>query len=555
MFGLSHKVSVGVLLVGAAFVGVLAAGAAPSLPRFGSPTTVAQVPWDGYLDEIGVADVTGDGKPDIVGVKFFDGSATETHPLVVLAGDGKGGFKDVTKQVFVGAVPRTQHARHIVFADFNRDGRMDFFIADHGNDNEPFGGWPNTLVLSAPGGKLSDASANLPAEYGFTHAAAAGDVNGDGAPDLYVGNICCGAPPGILINDGSGHFTQLAGALPSSMIDYRSSGERYTGSALVDVNSDGLPDLVLAGEQDTPDAVMLNDGHGLFGPLPGAMPAKPFSSDAEGLAVTPIELNGDNHEDVLLAFTKQNPFYQGRWIQVLINNGDGTFKDETSTRLPQQDNLDSWPYAIRVADLNGDGNPDLAVAVNNGGAPPFYLNKGDGTFTPLAVTTAFPMFDLADVNGDGRTDIVSSAPSSSGGSDTYAVSLQQGATSVIRPSRTLTPGRLNPAVKQSTIKRTICKTGWIATVRPPLSYTNALKMQQMAQYHETGPPSSYEEDHFIPLELGGAPKDPKNLWPEPQKQSSKSNPVETALRRQVCHGLLTLAAARHQIATFKRANG
>jgi hypothetical protein len=129
MFGLSHKVSAGVLLVGAAFVGVLAAGAAPSLPRFGSPTTVAQVPWDGYLDEIGVADVTGDGKPDIVGVKFFDGSATETHPLVVLAGDGKGGFKDVTKQVFVGAVPRTQHARHIVFADFNRDGRMDFFMS------------------------------------------------------------------------------------------------------------------------------------------------------------------------------------------------------------------------------------------------------------------------------------------------------------------------------------------------------------------------------------------------------------------------------------------
>jgi len=97
---------------------------------------------------------------------------------------------------------------------------MDFFIADHGNDNEPFGGWPNTLVLSAPGGRLVDASANLPAEHGFTHAAAAGDVNGDGSPDLYVGNICCGAPPEILINDGGGHFSQLAGALPSSMIDY-----------------------------------------------------------------------------------------------------------------------------------------------------------------------------------------------------------------------------------------------------------------------------------------------------------------------------------------------
>src|SRR6476620_9674852 len=101
--GLSRKVAAGVLLVGAAFVTALAAGAAIPVPRFGSPATVARVPWDGYIDEIGVADVAGDVKPDIVGVKSFDGSANETHPVVVLAGDGTGGFKDVTKEVFVGA--------------------------------------------------------------------------------------------------------------------------------------------------------------------------------------------------------------------------------------------------------------------------------------------------------------------------------------------------------------------------------------------------------------------------------------------------------------------
>lgn len=147
-------------------------------------------------------------------------------------------------------------------------------------------------------------------------------------------------------------------------------------------------------------------------------------------------------------------------------------------------------------------------------------------------------------------DIVSDEPSSSGGSDTYAVSLQRGATSLILPSRTLTPGRLNPAVMQSTIKTTICKARWTATVRPPASYTNALKVQQMAQYDETGPPSTYEEDHFIPLELGGAPRDPKNLWPEPRSQSTRSDPLETALKRKVCRGLVTLSAARRQIATL-----
>jgi hypothetical protein len=187
--------------------------AAPTTPRFAALSSVARVTWDGYLDEIGVADVTGDGIPDIVGVRFED--TQTTHPIVVLAGNGKGGFKDVTSQVFVGPVPRTQHARHIVFADFNGDGRADFFIADHGNDHAPFSGFPNTLVLSAPGGKLVDANGNLPAGSGFTHAAAAGDVNHDGAPDLYVGHLCCGAPPEILVNDGRGRFSRLRDALPS----------------------------------------------------------------------------------------------------------------------------------------------------------------------------------------------------------------------------------------------------------------------------------------------------------------------------------------------------
>jgi hypothetical protein len=126
---------------------------------------------------------------------------------------------------------------------------------------------------------------------------------------------------------------------------------------------------------------------------------------------------------------------------------------------------------------------------------------------------------------------------------------------LILPSKTLTPGRLNPAVRQSTIGSTICLSGWTKSVRPPVSYTNALKITQMAQYHESGRPSDYEEDHFIPLELGGAPKDPKNLWPEPHSQSKGSDPLETALKHKVCDRVLTLAAARMQIVTYKRTKG
>jgi hypothetical protein len=130
-----------------------------------------------------------------------------------------------------------------------------------------------------------------------------------------------------------------------------------------------------------------------------------------------------------------------------------------------------------------------------------------------------------------------------------------GLPSIILPDPKITPGALNAKVRQSTIKKTICKSGWTKTIRPPVSYTNALKIQQMILYEETGSPSEYEEDHFIPLELGGALKNPKNLWPEPHSQSKLSDPLETKLKRQVCKGLLTLKKARAAIRNYKFTNG
>jgi hypothetical protein len=123
------------------------------------------------------------------------------------------------------------------------------------------------------------------------------------------------------------------------------------------------------------------------------------------------------------------------------------------------------------------------------------------------------------------------------------------------PNRTRTPGATNAAVTQKTIKTTICVSGWTAKVRPPVSFTNTLKLKQMKQYGETGKPTAYEEDHLIPLELGGAPRNPKNLWPEPHKQSKHSDPLETSLKRKVCAGVLTLAQGRAQILAYKGTHG
>ncbi|MHA6758041.1 hypothetical protein [Streptacidiphilus sp. PAMC 29251] len=115
------------------------------------------------------------------------------------------------------------------------------------------------------------------------------------------------------------------------------------------------------------------------------------------------------------------------------------------------------------------------------------------------------------------------------------------------------PGAYNPVVTQSTIGSTICVSGWTATVRPPTSYTNALKVAQIDQYgYADTSTADYEEDHFIPLELGGAPRDVHNLWPEPRygaKTATGKDGVETKLKNAVCKGTVTLAAARTAIGT------
>lgn len=113
-----------------------------------------------------------------------------------------------------------------------------------------------------------------------------------------------------------------------------------------------------------------------------------------------------------------------------------------------------------------------------------------------------------------------------------------------------TPGATNPDVTQATINSTICRPGWTATVRPPASYTNTIKRRQMIEYGLTGPPAAVEEDHLIPLVLGGSPRDPRNLYPQPRVgpgDAATKDREEVALGRAVCGGRITLADAQQKI--------
>jgi hypothetical protein len=121
------------------------------------------------------------------------------------------------------------------------------------------------------------------------------------------------------------------------------------------------------------------------------------------------------------------------------------------------------------------------------------------------------------------------------------------------PDPICTPGVADPRVTQDNIQTTICVSGYTSGVRPSSSYTEALKIQQIKAYgYADTNVADYEEDHLIPLEVGGHPSDPRNLWPEPRTgpfPAAKKDRLENALHAAVCDGAMTLVAAQKEIAT------
>ena len=133
---------------------------------------------------------------------------------------------------------------------------------------------------------------------------------------------------------------------------------------------------------------------------------------------------------------------------------------------------------------------------------------------------------------------------------------QANAVGPVLPNAKVTPGAINPSVTQSNIGSTICVLGFTKTIRPPVSYTTGLKKSQLRTLPYSGYGSTdtklFEEDHLIPLELGGHPTDPKNLWPEPWSApygARLKDSLENKLHLLVCSHQITLRVAQKAIAT------
>ena len=121
------------------------------------------------------------------------------------------------------------------------------------------------------------------------------------------------------------------------------------------------------------------------------------------------------------------------------------------------------------------------------------------------------------------------------------------------PNPHLTPSAIDPSVTQKNIQQTVCIRGYTKMVRPPAYFTNKLKESQIREYGYTDTnPQHYEEDRLIPLNIGGSPDDPGNLWPEPRNSewnAEKKDELELKFYKLVCDNKMSLDEARKAMAT------
>jgi hypothetical protein len=278
-------------------------------------------------------------------------------------------------------------------------------VADHGYDDHPFPGYQNTLVLSTPDGRWVDATGNLPQQDDFTHSATAADIDGDADTDLYYGNFDAQneVNPQILLND-SGRFTVGSNRLPSLVGLDRN---HYSGCQFSDVNNDGSPDLILGAASGSESVVLRNDGRGVFTPIPGSMPPKDALVD-RAHDIEPSDINRDGYVDLFIEYERPEDI---SYIQVLINEADGTFRDKTATRLEPFDRPVSAPV-LELRDLNRDGALDLLAMPwdPDNPDPILFLNDGHGRFRrepfDVGLSGGHLCFAFIDLEGNGGHDVL-----------------------------------------------------------------------------------------------------------------------------------------------------
>ena len=282
----------------------------------------------------------------------------------------------------------------LVDVDGDRD--LDLFIAE-GTDSALTR--QNRLLLNNGRGVFTDVTAtHLPAALANNTKADFGDVDGDGDLDAIVARL---GPEQLLINDGSGHFADGAARIPPP----QGFLQDITADArLADVDGDGDLDVLLSNENPFNPSPMgggqnrlwINDGTGTFSDQTATR--LPAANDQTG-AILPGDIDGDDDLD-LIVLNRGQDF-------VLMNDGTGVFTNETAARFPTTDDSSRGGG---LADLDGDDDLDLVVANSRNQPIALYINRR-GVFrardfgaVPLPDETDTGL-ELVDLDGDKDLDV------------------------------------------------------------------------------------------------------------------------------------------------------
>ncbi|MEA3212589.1 MAG: large repetitive protein [Chthoniobacter sp.] len=337
-----------------------------------------------------LADVNGDGRPDVAVVNYSSGFTATVLLNTTPVGSSTPGFG--SQATF--ASPSRPH--DLVTADLNGDGRPDLVNVN---------GYSNLIEV-----RLNQtAGGAAPPRFGaavsfatplFPIAAAIGDLNGDGLLDLAVANRD-GLSVSVLLSQTAPGATAPSFAVQVAFL----AGTRPGFVTIGDVNGDGRPDLAV-GNYDSDDvSILLNQtAPGATAPSFAAPVAFPVGDNPAGLSLS--DLNGDGRPDLVSAnFLSDN-------VSVRLNQ---TAPGATAPSFGAQSTFAAGDgaFGLGVGDLNGDGRPDLAVTNSNSTTVSVLLNRT----TPGAITPNFApqttigvganpsTVTIGDLDGDGRPDL------------------------------------------------------------------------------------------------------------------------------------------------------
>ena len=330
------------------------------------------------------ADFDGDGVLDLFRVAGHEsGRSTERQHVEMWLGNGDGTYgrdDGMLVDPTVGGI----NPRKVVAADFNGDDRADVIVADHGYDAWPIPGAPLLLYLSTADGRLEKAK-GLEHLIAFHHTVAIGDIDGDGDPDAFVGDLV----PAFLINDGKGNMTRDRAYLPQD----HSGGHT---SELIDVDRDGHLDLLVAGDEATsPSVIFWGDAEPGF----ADSTASTLPQVADFGIIVDIDvgdIDGDGINDLLLNRVGTPPgrsWYDGMYLQLLKGQEDRrTFFDVSESSIDNETLLDtygnngSWFVWLILQDWDFDGDLDILVDNQPGTGQSFVMiNNGRSLFSTLEV--------------------------------------------------------------------------------------------------------------------------------------------------------------------------